>query len=118
MPLANKPAIELETVYTNSTYCCFAYEDEMLVGAGRTLADGVDCSYICDVAVHPDFQNNGIGKSIVEKLVELSKGHNKIILYAYPGKEKFYEKMGFCKMKTAMAIFKNQNQAREWQLIE
>jgi GNAT superfamily N-acetyltransferase len=33
----------------------------MLIGVGRAVADGIDCSYICDVAVHPDFQGKGIG---------------------------------------------------------
>ena len=36
-----------------------------------------------------------------------TKGYKKIILYANPGKERFYSKLGFKKMKTAMAIFQN-----------
>jgi hypothetical protein len=37
----------------------------------------------------------------------------KIILYANPEKEGFYRKLGFHKMNTAMAIFRNQKQAIE-----
>jgi len=96
---------------------CFIFESGKLVGVGRALADGVDCSYLCDVAVLPDYQGCGLGKSIVAKLVELSRGHRKIILYAYPGKETFYKKLGFKRMSTAMAIFDNQNQALELGLI-
>ena len=33
------------------------------------------------------------------KLTELSAGHKKIILYANPGTESFYEKLGFRRMK-------------------
>lgn len=117
-PLGDKSADNLKIVYENSKYCCFIYDEEKLIGAGRALADGVDCSYICDVAVHPEYQGKGVGKNIVNKLVEFSKGHNKIILYSYPGKENFYKKLGFSKMKTAMAIFNNQKQAKEWQLVE
>ena len=47
---------------------------------------------------------------------ELSKGHSKIILYSNPGKEEFYSKLGFDRMNTAMAIFKNKDQAIESQL--
>ena len=94
------------------------YDEEKLIGVGRALADGVDCSYICDVAIHPDYQSKGIGKSLVSKLIELSYGHNKIILYSYPGKENFYTNLGFAKMNTAMAIFKNQEQAFEWKLLK
>ena len=89
----------------------------MLVGAGRALADGADCSYICDVAVHPEYQGLGLGKKIIVKLVALSEGHKKIILYANPGIEGFYSKLGFHKMNTAMAIFSDQKQAIESGLI-
>lgn len=46
-------------------------------------------------------------------LVEKSRGHKKIILYAVPGKEGFYGKFGFLRMKTAMAIFENPRQQLE-----
>ena len=116
-PLGNKKANDLKTVFSNSMYTCFVYFDVRLIGVGRALADGMDCSYICDVAIHPEYQGKGIGKDIVKKLIEFSQGHRKIILYANPGKEGFYEKLGFAKMKTAMAMFKNQEQAMEWGLI-
>jgi len=45
--------------------------------------------------------------------VEQSRGHKKIILYAVPGREPFYRKFGFLRMKTAMAIFDNQQQQLE-----
>jgi len=115
-PLGDKKPNDLKTVFSNSMFKCFVYADETLIGVGRALADGIDCSYICDVAIHPKYQGQGIGKEIVNKLIELSKGHNKIILYSYPGKERFYSKLGFDMMNTAMAIFKNKEQAREWQL--
>ena len=113
-PLGNKSPDNLKTVFTASMYIFFVYNDKELIGAGRALADGVDCSYLCDLAVHPDYQGEGIGTQIIKKLINASKGHQKIILY----KETFYEKVGFAKMKTAMAIFKNQIQAEEWGLIE
>jgi ribosomal protein S18 acetylase RimI-like enzyme len=116
-PLGDKKPEDLKTVFTNSRYKCFVYDDNKIVGVGRALADGVDASYICDIAIHPEYQGHGIGKAIVKKLVEFSKGHNKIILYANPGKEPFYAKLGFAKMNTAMAIFKNQEQALEVGLV-
>ncbi|HSV50649.1 MAG TPA: GNAT family N-acetyltransferase [Burkholderiaceae bacterium] len=111
-PLGDKKPADLKTVFSNSMFRCFAYDaDGRMVGAGRALADGMDCSYICDVAVHPDQQGLGVGKEIVSRLVELSRGHKKIILYAVVGKEPFYRKLGFKRMSTAMAIFANQAQA-------
>jgi len=112
-PLGNKNAAGLKTVFTNSRFRVFAFEDGRLVGAGRALADGADCSYICDVAVLPAHQGTGLGREIVARLVALSQGHKKIILYSVPGKEPFYRKFGFRRMLTAMAIFENQAQALE-----
>ncbi|MBC7942466.1 MAG: GNAT family N-acetyltransferase [Chitinophagaceae bacterium] len=106
-PLGNKNAKDLQTVFTNSRFRCFAFEGERLIAAGRALADGADTSYICDVAVLPSHQGNGLGKAVVRRLVGLSQGHKKIILYSVPGKEGFYRKLGFLRMLTAMAIFEN-----------
>jgi len=116
-PLGKKSPEDLATVFSNSRFKCFVYSNGSLVGVGRALADGVDCSYICDVAVNPEYQGLRIGKKIIEKLVVLSKGHRKIILYANPGKEGFYSNLGFLKMNTAMAIFSNQKQAIESGLL-
>lgn len=110
-PLGEKSPTDLKTVFSNSKFTCFIYADNVLVGAGRALADGVDCSYICDVAIHPEYQGLGYGKRIIQGLTTVSAEHRKIILYANPGKEGFYSKLGFKKMNTAMAIFKNQKQA-------
>ena len=112
-PLGTKSPSGLKTAFTNSMFKCFVYDEQQLVGVGRALADGVDCSYICDIAVSPGHQGTGLGKQVVSNLVEMSSGHKKIILYAVPGKEPFYSKFGFMRMKTAMAIFENQQQQVE-----
>src|SRR5690606_38597891 len=70
------------------------------------------------IVVHPERQGSGIGigigigRQLIEKLVELSRGHRKIILYAVPGREPLYEKFGFRRMNTAMAIFSDPDKAR------
>jgi ribosomal protein S18 acetylase RimI-like enzyme len=117
-PLGHKEPSDLIIAFSNSMFKCFVYDAGKLIAAGRALADGTDCSYICDVAVHPNHQGLGLGREVVSKLVNLSKNHKKIILYAAPGKEPFYRKLGFRRMKTAMAIFKNQAQALETGLID
>ena len=116
-PLGHKTPADLVIAFSNSRFKCFVYDAGKLIGAGRALADGVDCSYLCDIAVHPDYQGRGIGKEIVARLVTLSQNHKKIILYAALGKEPFYRKLGFKRMTTAMAIFQNQAQALERGLV-
>jgi GNAT superfamily N-acetyltransferase len=116
-PLGDKPPEALATVFGNSMFTCFAYSGGVLAGAGRALADGLDCAYLADVAVHPDHQGRGLGTEIIGRLVELSRGHKKIILYANPGTEGFYAKLGFLRMNTAMAIWREPGPAIESGLL-
>jgi GNAT superfamily N-acetyltransferase len=106
-PLGNKPPERLEVVFGNSMFRCFLRLDGRLVGAGRALADGLDAAYLADIAVHPDHQGRGLGQAIVRDLVRQCEGHRKIILYAHPGAEAFYRRLGFLPMTTAMAIWQN-----------
>jgi len=65
-PLGDKKPDDLKFAFANSRYKCFVFDAGVLVGAGRAVADGIDCSYLCDVAIHPDFQGRGLGAAIVE----------------------------------------------------
>jgi ribosomal protein S18 acetylase RimI-like enzyme len=117
-PLGNKPAEHLKQTYANSRYKCFILDHGQIIGAGRVVGDGRDTAYLCDVVVHPERQGEGLGKALVLKLKELSAGHRKIILYANPGKEDFYRKLGFRLMLTAMAIFEDEERAIKTGLVE
>jgi ribosomal protein S18 acetylase RimI-like enzyme len=116
-PLGDKPPDSLRTVFGNSMFKCFVYDDGRLVGAGRALADGLDSAYLADVAVHPDHQGRGLGSAIIRRLVDMSAGHTKVLLYANPGTEGFYSKLGFLRMNTAMAIWRDRARAIETGLI-
>lgn len=112
-PMGNKRAADLTTAFGNSMFRCFVRAEGKLVGVGRALADGVYVSYIGDIAVHPGYRAIGLGKQIVADLLRQSEGHKKVILYSVPGSEAFYRKFGFRRMRTAMAIFENQDVAME-----
>lgn len=104
-PLGEKPPDRLAVVFGNSMFRCLVRAEGKLVGAGRALADGLDAAYLADIAVHPDHQGRGLGQAIVRDLIEQCHGHRKIILYANPGAEPFYRRLGFLPMTTAMAIW-------------
>jgi len=59
-----------------------------------------------DVAVNKDHRGKGIGKSLVEKLIEIGKQKNcdKIVLNTSEKNSKFYEKIGFEKNEIQMII--------------
>jgi GNAT superfamily N-acetyltransferase len=100
--LGDRPASAIVEAFRNSQYRIFALYHNRLVGAGRAFGDEVDCAVICDMAVHPDFQGNGLGSRILEALKQGVRHHKRIILYARPGKEEFYLKRGFNRMRSAM----------------
>ena len=83
----------------------FVYHVDRLIGFGRAISDGVYQAAIYDCAILPEFQRNGIGTTIMNNILS-RLSHCNIILYASPGKEGFYQKLGFRKMKTGMAQFK------------
>ena len=90
----------------------FAYQADRLIGFGRAISDGVYQAAVYDVAVLPEFQGKGLGKNIVKRILERLPACN-VILYASPGKEEFYRTLGFRKMKTGMALFRNAGRMRE-----
>jgi GNAT superfamily N-acetyltransferase len=110
-PLGDKPPAWLQTVFGNSMFVRVVYAGDRLVGAGRGLADGADCAYLADVAVHPDHQGTGLGQALIRRLVDAASGHRKIILYANPGTEGFYRRLGFLPMNTAMGIWRDEDAA-------
>lgn len=116
-PLGRRDLIKLEIAFRNSEMRCFAYHHEKLVGAGRGISDGALRAAIYDVVVLPQYQGKGIGTMIMEYLLERANAEI-IMLFANPGKEPFYGRIGFRKMKTAMAIMDDPELLRAKGLIE
>ena len=90
--------------FENSYTVVFIFDNENLIGFGRAISDGVRQSAIYDVATLPEYQGKGIGRLIIENIIKNTPTCN-FILYASPGKEGFYEKLGFKRLKTGMGLF-------------
>jgi predicted GNAT family acetyltransferase len=105
-PFAHKKAFE------NSQVSVFIYREDQLIGFGRAISDGVFQAAIYDVAVIPEYQARGIGALIIKTIMDKLSSCN-FILYASPGKEEFYQTLGFRKMKTGMALFLKAKQMKE-----
>lgn len=69
------------------------------IGAARVVGDGRTAFYIQDVIVRPDFQGCGVGRALMEKVMEYIASaacEGAIVgLMAAEGKEAFYERFGF-----------------------
>lgn len=90
----------------------FVYHADQLIGFGLAISDGAYQAAIYDCAVLPEFQKKGIGTIILNSILSRISDCN-VILYATPGKEGFYQKLGFRKMKTGMAHFKKSASMKE-----
>jgi len=106
----HEPALH-RTAFENSWARVFIYSDGRMIGFGRAMCDGAYQAAVYDVAVVPDCQTKGVGKMIMETILENLPPCN-LILYATPGKEGFYEKLAFRKMKTGMARFRDAGRMR------
>jgi ribosomal protein S18 acetylase RimI-like enzyme len=98
--------------FENSQVTVFIRWEGQLIGFGRAISDGVFQAAIYDVAVLPEYQAQNIGTIIIKTIMDKLSNCN-FILYAAPGKEGFYQTLGFKKMKTGMALFLKVQQMKE-----
>lgn len=83
----------------------FLYHNQQMIGFGRAISDGAYQAAVYDVAVLPQYQGHGLGRTIMQAILS-RVSHCNVILYASIGKEPFYRSLGFRLMKTGMALFK------------
>jgi ribosomal protein S18 acetylase RimI-like enzyme len=102
--MAYHPGKIHQIAFDNSFTVVFAFDGDKMIGFGRAISDGAYQAAVYDVAVRPDYQGKGIGKTMMASLIKNCPNCN-FILFSAPGKGRFYEKLNFRKMKTGMALF-------------
>lgn len=101
-PLGTRIPGRLKKAFEASHTVCFARHGGDIAGLGRAISDGVYQAAVYDMCLLPEHQGRGLGRALLEAILErLDVEH--VILYAVPGKEGFYEKLGFSPMLTAMS---------------
>lgn len=105
-PLGVREPDLLQKTFENSDLICFAWDGNELVGVARALSDGYVQSVIYDLCMLPEHQGCGLGKQMMQAMMARLKTRN-IVLWAVPGKEGFYKKLGFHSMLTALAQVQN-----------
>lgn len=96
------PAVEqVKLAMENSVFRVSVFDGEKIVAMARMIGDMGLCYYIKDVVVHPDYQKNGIGRELINELLDFIKSNGIsgtqifVELCAMPDKIPFYEKFGF-----------------------
>ena len=96
--------VKIKEAFLNSYKVVTAWEGVQIIGSGRLISDGVCYGWIHDIGIHPDYQKKGIGKGLMN---ELMNGNETLLigLTSAFGAEEFYYKLGFKKHKTALAKY-------------
>ncbi|MFV5490869.1 MULTISPECIES: GNAT family N-acetyltransferase [Acinetobacter] len=91
---AEKPQLLLEAL-NHSHSLVTARIDGRLVGLGNAISDGYLVVYFPHLLVHPELQGQGIGRRIVQTLLERYAGFHQKILVADQHATGFYQALGF-----------------------
>ena len=80
-----------------SDFVVTARAGDTLIGLARALSDDVSIAYIQDILVHPDQQGSGIGRALLQRVLErYSHVRQKVLLTDNrPQQLQFYAAMGF-----------------------
>ena len=98
----NKNKDNIVQAFKNSHYIT-ARDNGMLIGFARAISDNQYYTGIYDVVVNPHYQRQGIGQTMVRKLVHKFKGTYLFLTYT-EGNKKFYEGCGFIENENSMWI--------------
>jgi ribosomal protein S18 acetylase RimI-like enzyme len=90
----NEPGV-LDAMMRHANLVVTAWDGERLVGLSRTLTDFLYIGYLADLAVHVDYQHQGIGVALIEQTRAAMGPLSKITLLAAPAAVEYYPKIGF-----------------------
>ena len=88
-----------ETALKNSLCSAGAVENGKVIGFGRVVGDNGLYFYIQDIIVRPERQGKGVGKALMDALLQYIKIHagpgSFVGLMAAKGRAGYYEQFGF-----------------------
>lgn len=94
----------IEKSLRNSLYWVCILKKETAIGCGRVVGDGGLCFYLQDLIVLPIYQGQGLGRQLMDKLMEYVRANAHkggfVGLMAAKGVEDFYSNYGFMKRPT------------------
>ena len=84
---------------------CFSlYDGQLQVGFARVVTDYSTFGYIADVIIDPDYRGIGLGKWMVELVVNDKRWCSKFLLLATDDAHNLYQKYGFKQSPKLMGI--------------
>jgi ribosomal protein S18 acetylase RimI-like enzyme len=81
-----------------------AWRETRLVGISRTLTDFSYVGYLSDLAVHIDYQRQGIGVRLIEETRKRMGPRSMLVLLAAPLARDYYPEIGFQRHDSAWIL--------------
>lgn len=103
----NRPTNEWDRItkmYKHSNLIISAWDNSKLVGVARSLTDFCYCCYLSDLAVRKEYQNRGIGKTLLELTRQRIGEQTMLLLLSAPSAMEYYPKLGFTKVDNGFII--------------
>lgn len=96
---------DLYNAILNSHSVATAWDGDRLIGLANAISDESMAVYFHYVLTDPEYQGQGIGKVIMNMMLEkYEKMHTKVLV-SYPKAVGFYESLGFKPEETSMPMY-------------
>lgn len=106
LPRPTQDKERIQKMYDHSDLIVTAWDGDLLVGVSRSITDWAWSCYLADLAIHPDYQKNGIGKELVRLTKEKVGEQVMILLLSVPTAMTYYPKIGMTKEDRAFTILR------------
>ncbi|QKS69986.1 GNAT family N-acetyltransferase [Paenalkalicoccus suaedae] len=94
----------LEGMLHHANLLITAWDEEKLVGVARSLTDFHYACYLSDLAVHLDYQHQGIGKALIKETQSRIGEQVALILLSAPEAMDYYPKVGFERIENGFIV--------------
>lgn len=75
--------------------CFSAWEDGQMIGFARVITDRATAAWLCDVIVDPDFRGRGVGKALIEAVLDHPELQTVRWMLATKDAQSLYARYGF-----------------------
>ena len=101
--LGGRAGEKVRRAFENSSLVCFVFDGTRLVGMSRAITDWEYHAVIYDVAVHPDYQRQGIGSRMMREMLDRLPVWRVMLVSDEEDGRRFYRHLGFADYPDVMA---------------
>ncbi|WP_283680165.1 GNAT family N-acetyltransferase [Lentilactobacillus sp. Marseille-Q4993] len=97
-------SLRMQRMLNNANIIYTAWIDDQVIGVARGFSDFSYCCFISDLAVKREYQHDGVGRALINKIrTDLGKNIS-LVLLAAPSAINYYPKIGFESVTDAFKI--------------